>query len=180
MIYETKRLIIRKAVQGDLQAVHAVANDPNVLKFNCYEPGTIEDTIRYIQKTAEDERRYVIEHKELHYVIGEINFEHDSLRYGVNSVLLSYQLETSFTGKGYMSETLRGALKYCFDVRNAEMVVARVFADNERSNRLLKHLGFTLEGTLKHAVKGYGNVIHDDNLYCMMKEEYLLKETFKK
>ncbi|MBN2268929.1 MAG: GNAT family N-acetyltransferase [Acholeplasmataceae bacterium] len=172
MIYETKRLIVRKATTHDCQVIYAMLHDPVILKYNCLNPPSQDEVIEYILKSKDNDIQFVIEHKETHQVIGEINFERDTLRHGVDSILLSYHLDTKFVGKGYMSEALRGALNYGFNIRHAAIISARVFTLNERSNQLLKHLGFTLEGTLRHAVKAYQNIIYDDNLYSMTKEEH--------
>jgi ribosomal-protein-alanine N-acetyltransferase len=173
MIYETKRLIIRKARREDSHFIYEMLQDPVILKYNCISSPTEDEVITYIEKTKNDIIHYVIEHKETHQVIGEINFEPDSLRYGVDSIQLSYHLDTDYVGKGYMKEALNGALAYGFNHLHVKMFTARVFTENERSNNLLLHLGFKLEGTLRHAVKAYQDIIYDDNLYSITVEEYV-------
>ncbi len=173
MIYETKRLIMRKARKEDNLSIYKMLHDPIILKYNCINSPTEEEVNTYIEKTRNDHIHYVIEHKENKEVIGEINLEPDSLRYGIHSIQLSYHLDTKYVGHGYMSEALQGALSYGFNVLHATMFSARVFTANERSNNLLKRLGFKLEGTLRHAVKAYQDVIYDDNLYSMTLEDYV-------
>jgi len=172
MIYETERLIVRKANISDRDSLYLMRIDPVILKYNCINPPKIDEFSAFIEKTKTDFEHYVIEHKESHQVIGEIDFSPDSLRYGVNSIMLSYHLNTAFVGKGYMSEALRKAIEYCFEVRHSDIISARVFTPNKQSNQLLQRLGFRLEGTLIHAVKAYQDVIYDDNLYSMTQDEY--------
>ena len=173
MIYETERLIIRKARMEDNLFLYKMLHDPIILKYNCIKSPTEEEVNTFIEKTKTDHIHYVIETKDKNEVIGEINFEPDSLRYGIHSIQLSYHLDTKHVGKGYMSEALQGALSYGFNILHATMFSARVFTANERSNNLLKRLGFKLEGTLRHAVKAYKDIIYDDNLYSMTLEDYV-------
>lgn len=173
MIYETKRLIVRKPLLKDGESLHKMLHDPEILKYNCMVPTTLEIVKENLLKPSDIYEQYVIELKERHTVIGVVDLGPDTLRHGVNSKTISYYLDTDFTNQGYMSEALRGAIEYCFIVRGFDLLSARVFSPNVKSNRLLKHLGFTLEGTLFHAVKAYQNIIYDDNLYRMTKEEYL-------
>lgn len=176
LLFETKRLYIRKATLQDRDEMYEMLHDPVILKYNCITPPTHQEVETYIEKTSQDDKRYVMEHKDSHQVIGEVHLSPDSLRYDANSVLFSYHLNTQYVGKGYMSEALRGLIDYCFQVRKVDLISARVFTPNIRSNELLKRLGFTLEGTLRHAVKAYQDIIYDDNLYSLTKEDYLDKK----
>jgi ribosomal-protein-alanine N-acetyltransferase len=172
MLLETERLIIRKANEDDVDDLVEMLNDEVILKYNCIEPMNREKAIEYVKETKDDERDYVVEHKLDQKVIGSISLESDTLRYGVSSICLSYHLNTLYTGKGYMSEAVKRILKYCFEEKNYYSVTARVFTPNVISNNMVRRLGFTLEGTLKHAVKAYKDVIYDDNLYSLTKSEY--------
>ena len=171
IMLETKRLILRKAEVADADDLLEINHDEVVLKYNCISPMTKEEMIENIQKD-ETNHRLAIELKEIHKIIGNIDIERDSLRYGVRCSMISYELNTLYTGKGYMSEAIKEVLRYLFDDVKVDLVSARVFTPNEKSNRLLQKLGFTLEGTLKHAVKAYKDIIYDDNLYCLTKDEY--------
>jgi ribosomal-protein-alanine N-acetyltransferase len=172
MLLETERLIIRKPNEDDATDIARMSHDEVILKYNCIEPMSEEQVKEKLKRENSHEDTYVIEHKLEHKVIGEIGLSPDYLRYGVNSVTISYHLDTSYTGKGYMTEAVIRVLRYCFEEKKCDCVTARVFTPNERSNNMVKKLGFTLEGTLRKAVKAYKDVIYDDNLYNMTKEEF--------
>ena len=111
----------------------------------------------------------VLYEKELKKVIGIISIHRDDLRYGVKSMCLSYYLSETYTRQYYMSEALDRITNDLFTL-GCDVVTARVFADNKASIGLLKKLGFSHEGTLKHAVKGYKGIIYDDCLFAKLKE----------
>ncbi len=167
--FETGRLVIREAVSSDADALYALYSDENVLKYNCFQPFTKE---RIAADITEGKQSYVIALKETDAVIGTLGVEADDLRYRIASRCINYELLTAYTGKGYMSEALDAFLGYCFREFDLEMLSARVFSENERSQRLLYRLGFTKEGTLRRAVLTPLGYVHDDCLFSLMRKEY--------
>lgn len=59
---------------------------------------------------------------------------------------LGYALAARLEGRGYMSEALRAAIGYAFDELYLHRIMANYVPTNERSGRLLRRLGFTVEG----------------------------------
>lgn len=59
---------------------------------------------------------------------------------------LGYSLDKDAEGKGLMYEALTAAIAYAFDTMNLHRVMANYIPTNERSGRLLRRLGFTVEG----------------------------------
>lgn len=164
----TGRLTVRGAEPRDKEELHALMNDSEVLRFNCFAPPSPEQVLEQIEKGS---YKYCVAEKTTDRVIGFIGAE-ESLRYRVESVCVSYMLRSEETGKGYMSEALSGFLDYCFHVLGMKVVEARVFDDNARSVRMMERLGFTHEGTLRRAVLGWDGRIHDDRLYSLLCEEF--------
>ncbi len=171
MLFETKQLVVRPPEMKDAPLMLALVTDPDIIKFNCYPPLTIEDIHKGISERDKHPYRFVMALKEGDVMVGEINIERDSLRHGVDCVMFSYNMLPAYQGKGYMKEVLRGAIAFCFNEKKVTLVSARVFADNPRSQHMLISLGFTLEGMLRRAVK-CNEVTHDDCLFSMLKEEY--------
>ena len=161
---ETSRLILRCGFIDDVVDVMEFRNSEFVLKYNCMNIASESQVFIEISNSL------VLYEKELNKVIGIVSIHQDDLRYGIKSMCLSYYLNEKYTCKGYMSEALQAIINQLFDM-DCEVISARVFADNEASKALLKKLGFNHEGTLKYAVKGYGDVIHDDCLFSIVKEE---------
>jgi ribosomal-protein-alanine N-acetyltransferase len=169
---ETQRLILREARLGDDEDLYKIRNSEYVLKYNCMKKLTREELAEQIKKDVENSNVFHIELKESKRVIGVVCIDPDSLRYGVNSLCISYYLGEEFASKGYMTEALREIVRYIFEERQAEVLAVRVFKNNMASRRLVEKLGFVNEGCIRRCVKGYENVIYDDMIYSILKEEY--------
>lgn len=62
------------------------------------------------------------------------------------SCILGYTLAQSVQGKGLMREALEPIIDYAFRVRNIHRITANYMPHNQRSGRLLRSLGFEVEG----------------------------------
>lgn len=51
------------------------------------------------------------------------------------------------------------------------MILAKVFKENKDSAKLLERLHFTYEGCIIKCVKGYNDIIYDDLLFSLFKDE---------
>lgn len=165
---ETKRLILRYADVFDIEDILEFRNSEFVLTYNAMDQADEQMILDSLASTI------VMEEKKTNKVIGCIFVGEDSLRYETNSKCLSYYLSESYARKGLMSEALESLISLLFD-QGIELVSARVFKENIASIRLLEKLGFRHEGILRKAVKGYKNVIYDDCVFSVLKEEWMKK-----
>ena len=53
---QTERLLLRDFEDGDWQAVHCYASDPEVARFMVWGPNTEEDTREYIQRKLAEQQ----------------------------------------------------------------------------------------------------------------------------
>jgi [ribosomal protein S5]-alanine N-acetyltransferase len=60
--------------------------------------------------------------------------------------ILGYTLSEAHQGQGLMREALEAVLSYMFEEQNLHRVCAMYMPRNERSGRLLRRLGFQVEG----------------------------------
>jgi ribosomal-protein-alanine N-acetyltransferase len=65
---------------------------------------------------------------------------------------VGYWLGEPYWGQGYATEALRALLRVGFDALALHRVQAFVFVGNHRSDRVLRKLGFRLEGTVHHGL----------------------------
>jgi RimJ/RimL family protein N-acetyltransferase len=172
---ETERLNLRAAIPGDEKEIFEFRNSEYVLKYNCMSKITIEKLQEQITKDMVSSNVFYIELKENKKIIGVIDLDSDTLRYGVNSLSISYYLGEDYSSKGYMTEALREIIRYVFEERQAEVLSVRVFKDNMASRRLVEKLGFINEGCIRRGVKGYQDIIYDDMIYSILKEELRLE-----
>jgi ribosomal-protein-alanine N-acetyltransferase len=59
---------------------------------------------------------------------------------------LGYQLDVAKVGRGFMTESLRAVIRYAFDELLLHRIMANYMPSNERSGRVLRSLGFQVEG----------------------------------
>lgn len=59
---------------------------------------------------------------------------------------LGYQLDHAAVGQGLMHEALTRVIEYAFSERNLHRIMANYVPTNERSSRVLRRLGFVVEG----------------------------------
>ncbi len=78
-------------------------------------------------------------------IIGTLNFS-NFVRGSAQYCHVGYSLAESEQGKGYMKEAMRGAIQYVFYELKMHRISASYMPHNQRSGKLLKSLGFMVEG----------------------------------
>ncbi len=169
---ETSRLLLRPPLAGDADAVAAICNSEYVLRCNAAPVLMREQVAADLEKGAAEQSTLLLVEKESGQVIGAVFIGPDTLRYQVDSLCLSYYLAQAHAGKGYMTEALEAVLAYLFRERKPDVISARAFSVNAASIGLLEKLGFVREGCLRRGVRGYGDVLHDDVLFSILKEDF--------
>ena len=83
--------------------------------------------------------------KETGEIIGRVSFFNFAFG-GMMSCACGYHLDKDHTGKGYMTEALKGAMAFVFDEYKLHRIEAFIVPDNEPSLNLVKRCGFHYEG----------------------------------
>ena len=78
-------------------------------------------------------------------VLGECNFS-NFMRGPFHACFLGYKIDHREEGRGLMYEALTAAIAFTFDVLRMHRIMANYLPTNERSGKLLRRLGFTVEG----------------------------------
>jgi [ribosomal protein S5]-alanine N-acetyltransferase len=78
-------------------------------------------------------------------VIGVCNFT-NFVRGPFHACYLGYSLDYRFEGRGLMYEALCAAINYAFEHLRLHRIMANYLPVNERSGKLLRRLGFNVEG----------------------------------
>ena len=168
----TERLILRRPRPEDAEDYCAIHNSEFVLRYNAMMPVTAD---RMEKKFTDDDYcndTVFLEDKKTGILLGAIFLEDDDLRYGVASRSLSFFLREEFTREGYMKEAMRAVIGWLFETGDLECVSARAFVPNTASRALLKSLGFQENGIIPRCVKGYGDVVYDDVIHTLFKENF--------
>jgi ribosomal-protein-alanine N-acetyltransferase len=78
-------------------------------------------------------------------VIGECNYS-NFVRGPFQACYLGYKIDYRAEGRGLMREALTASISYAFETLRLHRIMANYVPANERSGRLLRRLGFTVEG----------------------------------
>lgn len=173
MQLDTKRLILRAPQARDVDDFMEFRNSEFVLRYNAMTVKTRQEVLAQFTGGAADCRTFVLEQKETGKIIGVIFTEEDSLRWGIASKELSYFMNEAYSRRGYMKEALHAVIAYLFEAEGLDCVSARCFAPNTASRKLLASLGFHQDGRIPRCVKGYNDVIFDDTLHSLFRQEFV-------
>jgi ribosomal-protein-alanine N-acetyltransferase len=78
-------------------------------------------------------------------LLGHCNFG-QIVRGGAQSCILGYSLDRRCVGRGMMAEALAAAIPFVFEQLKLHRIQANYIPTNERSGRVLRRLGFVVEG----------------------------------
>jgi RimJ/RimL family protein N-acetyltransferase len=147
----TDRLLLRQRRQEDVPAILEMAADPQVMRFvgdgHLPEPVEYESRVRarvdtdfgaglgYWSVFARDRAGDC-----LGYIVLSPVPDADDIE-------LSYGFRREAWGRGYATEAARAGLDWAFRARGLPEIVALVYPDNRRSQRVIAKLGFAPAGT---------------------------------
>ena len=168
----TNRLVLRPMELADADAMFEMRGDPRVREQYCMEPDASPDqTRRWVEERVAGRPRrdaifWVYTLKGEERAVGSCcywNFDESSKR-----AEIGYELSRVRWHQGITSEALLPVLEYGFGGMGLHRIEACPLAENAASNRLLRNLGFRLEGTLRQRVQFRGRFI--DQLYYSLLE----------
>lgn len=85
-------------------------------------------------------------------VVGNVSYT-GIVRGPVQACYLGYMLERDLEGRGVMYEALRRSIEWIFGEVGLHRIMANHLPENERSGRLLRRLGFQVEGRARAYLK---------------------------
>ena len=175
--FYTDRLYIRLPKPGDGKVVHeAIEASLNELRpwmlFANYERdeadtelGVREAHAKFI--TRDDLRLYIFL-KDTMQFIGSSGLHNPN--WNVPSFEIGYWIDSRFSGKGYMTEAVRGITDYAFEHLNARRIEIRCDRINRRSIAIPERLGYTFEGSLRnHDISVDGKTLRDTVIYAKVR-----------
>ncbi|WP_129690520.1 GNAT family N-acetyltransferase [Gottfriedia acidiceleris] len=147
MIIKSNRLYLRKLKMDDLDHLHKLQSNSNVMRYITNRPKTIEETknelIKILQMYMEKNTDFEVmafcknETSQLVGTCAVIKNEADEFEIG-------YRLAEEEWGNGYGSEIASLIEDYCFGIRKLNFIVATVEAKNIYSVKILEKKGFNL------------------------------------
>lgn len=173
---ESARIEQRLVEEKDLPDLLEVHKDDEVTQFLPYETWrTISDARSWHDRVC----RLRAEGKSLQFVIVEKSSDRvigASVLFNVDEVSerteVGYVLGKAHWGSGLMREALVGLLDFAFDPLKMRRIEAFADPKNTASDRLLRRLGFTCEGTMRQRIAMKGKV-RDSSVYGLLRDEWL-------
>ncbi|MBA2692034.1 MAG: GNAT family N-acetyltransferase [Rubrobacter sp.] len=176
--FETERLLIRRPAPGDGAELFAA------IKESLAE---LEPWMAWVHfhKTPEDSEKSArrgwvefLERKDLRMhlfskgtdtLVGSSGLHR--IEWEVPRFEIGYWLRTSFTGRGYMTEAVRGIAAFAFEELGAKRVEIKCDPTNTKSVAVAERCGFHLEGELRNNEKSPGGELRNTLVFSMLPEE---------
>src|SRR5215208_4802331 len=177
--FKTERLLIRSPLFGDGPHLHAAVRE-SMGELTPWMPWPKEHrTVDDSEASARRARVAFLERSELRlhlYLKGTDTLVGSSglqgIDWGVPKFEIGYWCRTKFTGRGYMTEAVRGITAFALEVLGARRVEIRCDSRNLASVRIAERAGFLLEGELHNNEVGTDGEPSDILIYALSPKEY--------
>ncbi|WP_125153213.1 GNAT family N-acetyltransferase [Clostridium rectalis] len=159
---EGARVLLRTPTMNDISAIikYYKKNETYLAPFepvkcdDFYTEDFWEKKIKNMIKEIHNKtslRLFIYENNHPDIVIGTISFK-DFSPFPSYTCNLRYSIAKTKQGNGYMTESLKLAIKYVFEELHIHKIIAKYMPINDKSNNLLKGLGFYVEGYFRECV----------------------------
>jgi RimJ/RimL family protein N-acetyltransferase len=149
-ILETKRLLLRRFVPEDVEALFALYRDPEIRQY-------FPDGTRSYEETKEELEWFLNGHpkhpelglwatlyKETNAFIGRCGLLPWTIE-GHEEVEVAYLLDKAYWGRGLATEAAQGIVHYAFESLNLSRLICMIDPDNQASVKVARNIGMTLE-----------------------------------
>lgn len=180
-IIETSRLLLNRLTKQDREPLFAIFSDPNVIEYYDVELfKSIDEAdrlIEYFDARFESDTgvRWAIRDKLSGVFLGTCGFT--NWNKFDHSAVVGYELSKQYWGKGYALEAVGSIINFIFEESfhfYVHRVEALILPSNKPSQKLVKKLGFSLEGTLRGKCY-WNNDFHDMNMFGVLRNEHVKK-----
>jgi ribosomal-protein-alanine N-acetyltransferase len=165
---------LREFRATDLDDYLAIVSDDRVtswMSFDSRDRAAAEKALTaIIERAAQDDRP--------DYLLAVTRRDDDSViglarlgPTGVEAAHLGYAIHADHWGRGYATDASRVMLRLAFGTLGKHRVSSAIGPENEASIAVVKHLGFTYEGRIRHHVFTNGGW-RDSLLYSLLESEF--------
>ena len=183
LFIETERLRLRDFEISDYDDVHEYASDYENVRHMMFGPNTPEQTREYLEKQCVEEQyanprmhyNIALQRKEDGKVLGGISLH---LNWRRDDGIIGVILNRHYSGHGYVTEGLAGALDYFFGVLKLHRVHAVCDVNNADIIHILEKTGFRNEGRMVRRGKNRPEEpepYFDQYGYAILAEEWTFK-----
>jgi len=175
----TQRLYLRRLQSIDAETFYIHRSDPQVNKYQCWRPLSIEEIHAFINRQKE----LLPDTPDTWFQLAICDSQSGTMLGDCGLHFLdknSYQAEIGFTiyppyqGHGYAAETVKAMMGYLFSELGKHRVFADVDPRNTPSVRVLERVGLRKEAHFRKSF-WFDNEWVDDVIYALLAEEWLKK-----
>lgn len=172
----TSRLILRRLVQSDREALFQYRSDPEISRYQGWVPETLTDADQFIAARPPDPDQpgtwfqLAITLKDSGAMIGDagLHFPADNPQ----QVEIGITLAGEYHRQGYAAEALKAVLDYLFVTLNKHRVYACIDPRNAGARTLVERSGLRLEAHFLQSLWFKGAWV-DDMVYAVLREEWV-------
>lgn len=158
---ETDRLILRGFFEKDLLDLFEYLSDPEVVKFEPYQPMTLDEVRKELDRRINSEEMIAVELKSSGKLIGNVYLG----KRENNALELGFVFNKGYWNQGYAKESCKALIREVFSTGFVR-IYAECDPENQSSWRLLERLGFSRTAHLEKNVSfwkdAYGQPIWKD------------------
>lgn len=167
----TERLLLRPFVLADAAQICSLASDYEIYRFTSNIPHPYADGYAERWIATHAHQFYTNQHVTLAVtdvtngtVLGTVSL---GVRSTQKRAELGYWIGVPYWGNGYCTEAAQALIRYGFEVLDLHKIVARHFASNPASGRVMQKIGMWHEAVLREEILKDG-VYHDAVVYALI------------
>jgi RimJ/RimL family protein N-acetyltransferase len=184
---ETLRLLVRPFRLEDLDDVHALQRDPEVVRYLPWVVRTRQESEQWLRarvaaarlEADDDAVAYAVERQDDGRVIGSITLFLRSVEQQQGEI--GFVLERAAQGEGYAAEATAAVLDHAFPALGLHRVVGKADARNTASAALMQRLGMRQEARMRRGALRQSELFKgewaDLVVYAVLREEWLRLRT---
>lgn len=179
MFLETDRLFLRPYTMDDLDQLHKIVSQKEVMKYLPEDVMSLEETKRtltwiiecYCKNTPQHIVKFSVGvfHKEEDRLIGWCGL--GPLEFEPSQIEIYYGLSQDYWSKGFATEAAKALLEYGFRVIGLNKIVAIVMPENIASKRVIEKMGMIYQKQIKNLPEKH-KAFEGDYYYSLTKKEY--------
>lgn len=176
--FETDRLIVRAPLPSDAQQVNtAVIESFDELRpwmAWAKEKPTLEQTAETIRRAhgqflLREELMLLLFLKDGETLVGSSGLHR--IDWDIPSFEIGYWVRTSYGGRGYITEAVRGITQFAFEYLDARRVFIKCDAMNTRSAAIARRAGFDYEGIHRCDTRDHFGKLRDTLYFARIRPE---------
>lgn len=174
-VLETERLRLREFRPDDREALFAIFSKEEVARYYGMTPfknvKRSDSVLKRRMKLLHIDNgvAWGVTLKGSDQLIGGCRFKSWEKKSKVSEI--AYEMHPDYWNRGLMTEAVRAAIAYGFDVANLNRIEAWVATENVASIKVLEKVGFQYEGTQRERYF-WNDRYHDMDFYSLLRREW--------